>query len=218
MIAAVLSAIVNLYLFGGLVLINPFGIIGYFTGSGAIPIMTLILSIILFVGMILSLLGIYGLFKHYHVRTALATFVFGLVASSLFLVGIILIFVFPPSFSMGYYLDLEWSGRIGVIGLILVSIQFILIGVTFIIARRSTGFEVGSLLAGVLFIFAGAFTFSLYISLQFGYFILLAAAIIGGLIFLMVTPPTLPTQAAQLPQTQTAQLPPTQMAQPPPKQ
>ncbi len=163
-------------------LTSQFLFYGYY--SGTVMILSLILGIILYIGLLLGLVGFYGFYKNYGSGMGIAAFGFGIVATTFYLVSLIVMALTVNSFSY-YYGTSILAILVSLIGLVLVGILFILEGVSFMRARHFTHTGEVNLAAGIMLVIAGSFFCSLFLAHFGGYFLLATSAIIGGIVFAM---------------------------------
>ena len=136
-------------------------------------------GVMMAVGIVIQLIGFYGFWRNYGSRLGLATFIYGLVATAVFLAGVAL-----ATFSRGQSLVLIIFPTIVILG-----VMFILDGVAFIVVRHYTN-PGAAIAAGVLYIIAGGFVCSVVFAIVGG-LILMPALIIGGIVLVNAPIPML---------------------------
>ena len=142
-----------------------------------------------FVGMVLEVLGFYGLWRAYGSSIGAATFAYGLAALATFLVAIFVYSVFA------YRYFTTWPGLsyavFYVAGWVALGVLFILQGVAFLVDRAALGMSGLGVAAGVLFIVGGSFVATVIFAPFGGLFILIPAFVLGGLIMLQAASRTI---------------------------
>ena len=134
------------------------------------------------VGLVLEVLGFYGLWRAYGSSMGVATFAYGLAALATFLVAVFVYSIFAYR-SFTTWPDLSYT-VFYTVGWIALGVLFILEGVTFLFDRVAPGMSVLGVAAGVLFIVGGCFVATVIYAPFVGFFILVPAFLLGGLIML----------------------------------
>lgn len=146
----------------------------FFGGSFFFSFFSLLLLAIatmMSVALFLHLIGLYGLWKNYGSRLGMAAFIFGLIATSVYLSSTVYLILGPRDFSLLIVYLAGW---------VLLGVMFIMDGATFIV-NRHFAMPGASIAAGVLFIIAGGFFCSILLA-SAGAIIAMPALIIGGIV------------------------------------
>jgi hypothetical protein len=161
---------------------------GFFSGS--LAIISLILGVLFYIGLLMGLFGFYGFYRNYGSGMGVAAFGFGIIATTFFLVSQI-VSVLAVNASPWYYGPSILALLISIVGLILLGVLFIIEGVSFMTARHFSQTGEINLAAGMMFVLAGSFFCSFFIAYFGGFIILAVSAIIGGIVFVKSPIPVL---------------------------
>jgi hypothetical protein len=136
-----------------------------------LSILILAIAIVMAVALVLQLIGFYGFWRNYGSRLGIAAFIFGLVATIVYLSTTALVVYFGGGFALVFPYFAAW---------VLLGVMFILDGAAFIVNRHFV-LPGASIAAGVLFIIAGGLICSILLA-SAGAIVAMAALIIGGIV------------------------------------
>ena len=172
--------------------VSAFGFFGY----GGLSLLHLALVAFLFVSLLLSLFGFFGMRRNYGSQMGLATFGYGLAAVLFLLVGQV---VAQLTVSYGW-----WGYAMSLLGIILIitswvllGVLYILAGVTYIVARHFLGNAGLALAAGVVLIVGGSLISSVILAVYGGFFVVVPGLIMGGIVLLKAPVPPAPSPAVR---------------------
>jgi len=154
------------------------------------PLVVVILAGVLFAALVLHVVGFLGLWKNYGSGVGAGAFAYGLIAATMFLVANILsLFAVEQYCTGGYYpycyeRIAPWSTALTLASIVMIGVMFIVDGVAFLATRRFTPIPGAGIAAGVLFIVGGSLVTSIVMATFGGFFVLVPAFIIGGVILL----------------------------------
>ena len=154
------------------------------------PLMVVILAGILFAALVIHLVGFFGLWKNYGSGVGAGAFAYGLIAATMFLVTNVLSLFAVERTCYNYYPPYcyervaSWWVAFAIASVVMLGVMFILDGVAFLVARRFTPIPGAGIAAGVLFIVGGSLVTSIIMATFGGFFVLVPAFIIGGVILL----------------------------------
>jgi hypothetical protein len=159
----------------------------FFFGSffGFFTIIILAVAVVMAVALVLQLIGFYGFWRNYGSRLGIAAFLFGLVATTVYLSATALV-VFGGDSVLVFLFVAAW---------VLLGVMFILDGAAFIVNRHFV-LPGASIAAGVLFIIAGGLICSIVLASE-GAIVAMPALIIGGIVLASAPIPVMYAQPPQ---------------------
>jgi len=149
---------------------------------------------LLFVALVVQLFAFHGMRWNYGSSAGAATFGYGLAAVIFFIVAMVLAPV-STNYIYPYGYDQTWGLALTFASWVALGVLFILEGVSYLSTRYFMGNPALSTSVGVLFIVGGSFISTVFLAIYGGFFVMVPAFILGGILHLGA-----PLPPAQLPQ------------------